>query len=491
MQPEYPESAGARDTLGNNRQIIFGIVLTGILMSVLDAVMVNIALPSITRDFGVPVSLVQWTITGYIVALTSLLVIFGKLSEKVGKARMFLFGLVIFTVGSCACGFAMNLPALILFRVIQGIGGAMIYGVTGAVMYLACRPDERGKAMGYLSATISAGVLAGPSLGGFITEFLGWKYIFLVNVPIGIVLICCACRYLKIPETTTDKLNVDWTGAITLILAIVTLLLTCGELAGGISPTPALFAYGALFIVALMAFIAREYRCDNPLVDLSVFRSRIFMLPVISLMLYFVAIHIISVIGPFYFEGVMGYTPSQVGMIFMLVPLVTIVVSPISGWLYDRNRWKYAAALGIVIIAGSCFLQGSASITLDLGIILAAFVLRGLGSGIFQSPNFTEIMNALPEEKAAIASSVSSTARNLGMALGVSLGGVLLTLELGMSGYQGPVLSAPQGILAGTVGGILVITGIVCLVSALISCFGSRESRNSQNQTADREKRPL
>ncbi|HWQ64182.1 MAG TPA: MFS transporter, partial [Methanospirillum sp.] len=174
-------------------------------MANLDAVMVNVALPTITVFFTTELALSQWTVTGYILMMTSLLIIVAKLSEYTGITRLYIAGWGLFTLSSLACGFTETIVGLIFFRIIQGIGASMVYCGMGPLIIHASEPSQRGQVMGYITTAIACATFIGPGLGGFITELLGWQYIFLVNVPIGIFLIICCLKYLNIQEKRTES----------------------------------------------------------------------------------------------------------------------------------------------------------------------------------------------------------------------------------------------------------------------------------------------
>ncbi len=296
-------------------------------MAVIDGIVVSIALPTITAYFNVDVSLSQWTITAYLLTMTSLLLIFGKLSEYFGKMNFFILGFAIFTVSSLACGMASSLPMLIAFRVVQGFGAAMVFSISGAILFQAFPENERGKAMGFLGSSVAIGSIAGPVLGGFIVDALGWKYIFLINVPIGIALVGLALKYLKVQEFRSNTLEMDWPGAALLITFMASLMLFLGDLGNNVSITATLTLSGAVAAFSLVAFVWRESACKEPLLDLSVFKVKKFALPVLCMMLSFIATFMLSVAGPFYFQGVLHYTPSQVGILYLVTPMVMIVAS--------------------------------------------------------------------------------------------------------------------------------------------------------------------
>jgi EmrB/QacA subfamily drug resistance transporter len=454
-----------------NKHVIFAILLIGILMSVLDGFMVNIALPDITAYFGVGISLSQWIITGYLLAMTGLFIFFGKLSEYTGKTKLYIAGFALFTLSSFACAFAPGINEMIVFRIAQGIGASMVAGISGAITFEVFPPEERGKAMGGIAATYGIVALIAPGVGGFITGTLGWRYIFLVNVPIGIVMLALALKYMKLQETTSGRLNIDWAGTGALIISVASLMLLCSEMANGISMNATALAYGAVFVLASIAFLYRESRCKSPLLDLSLFMDKKFTLPIMSMAISYMVINMINVLGPFYLQGAMGYTPSQVGLLFMLPPLAMIFAAPVSGMLYDKHHWKLASTLGLLVLAMAFFVQGCAFFGASLVLILAAFALRGIGDGIFQSINSVEIMSALRPEKYAIASSVSSTVGNLASALGAMTAGMLLMFELNSADYNGSVMAAGPILLSNSIGSIMLVAGVLCVMAMAASAL--------------------
>lgn len=452
-----------------NSNAILITVLIGILMSVLDGYMVTIALPTITTQFNVSLSYSQWIITGYLTVMTGFFIFFGKISEYTGKTKLFIFGWVLFTLSSLACGFATSITLLIIFRVIQAIGASMVAGVSGAIIFHAFPPTKIGKAMGYFGAVVAIGSLIGPGLGGYITNSIGWQYIFLINVPIGIILLLSAFKYLKIPETTTSHLNLDWIGALSILILVATLMLSCGEFAKTLTVNTSLILYGVVFILSLLTFLWQESRCENPLLEINLFNNKMFTLPVLSVFIFSVALNMAIVIGPFYLQGVMSYSPSQVGLLFMLVPLAMMFTSPLGGKLYDKYHSKYASGLGMLISTISFILLGYGYIITNIVLIIGSLFLWGIGQGLFTSPNSTETMSALPREKTAIASSVSTTAKSLGGALGVSLASILTMVGLSIVGYNGNMILAGSQLLSNSISTIMFIAGGLCFIAMITS----------------------
>lgn len=462
-----------RSSGNQNRYIILVLVLTGVLMAVVDGSVVSIALPTITGYFNVSIAQSQWIMTSYLVTLTSLLLIFGKVAEHTGKSRLFFLGIFLFTFSSLACGLSTSLVMLILFRIVQAAGAAMMFSISSAIIFQSFPHGEQGRAMGYIGATVAIGSIIGPTLGGLIVDQLGWMYIFLINVPIGITQLILSTRYLKIKENKSSSLKIDWIGALTLVIFMISLMALLGELATSFTIQPSIVVLALIFLGSLVSFVVNESRQKTPLLDLSIFRYKMFVLASLSMILFFVANLMISVLGPFYFEGVMGYTASQVGMIYLIVPAIMVVGAPVTGWIYDKHQYRYFAALGMGIMAASMMLLGylAGSLGSDPQRMLLPFVSLGIGAVLFQSPNNTEIMRALPKAKINIASSFMATVRNLGMALGVSLSGVLVSLHLSQAGYYGTVLEAGPALLSSTISGVMILAGMLCIVGALAALY--------------------
>jgi len=445
------------------------IVFAAIFMAVLDGNVVNIALPTITTYFGVDVTYSQWVVTAYLVTLTSFLLIFGRVSEYVGRGRMFILGFVVFTMGSFACGVSPGLPVLILFRVIQAIGAAMLFSISSAIIYQMYPRGEQGKSMGYVGATVAIGSIAGPVLGGFLVDTLGWQYIFLINVPIGAVLIPVAMKYFGSGGPARKDVRMDWTGAVTMVIFMVSLILALSSLATDLAVTMPMVIFTGIFLVSFTLFLLAERRVSNPLLDLSIFRVPGFSLPILATALYFIALFMMNILGPFYFEGVLNLQPSQVGLVFLIMPVIMVVGSPVAGWLYDNHYSPYYAAVGMAVTTGSLLLLAVLSATMELLLVVMAFIPLTVGMVLFQSPNNTEIMSSLPADKIGIASSVSATVRNLGMALGVSVASILLSISTSLAGYSGPVLLAGPGILSSAFSLIMVVSAGLTLVAAGVS----------------------
>lgn len=459
-----------------NRFKILIIVLTASFMAILDFNVVSIALPTITTIFNVPVGLSQWILTSYQVTMTVTALIFGKLADYVGKSRLFILGFLIFTVSSLACGLSTFLAELVLFRIIQAIGASMVLSINLAILMQIFPENEKGKVMGYFTAVIGLGMLIGPTVGGFIVDAFGWPYIFLINIPIGIALLTPAIKYLKIDEHLTKEKEKDYFGAILFIIAVGTFFMILNDLASKPINFFTLTLYSVVCVTALAAFIRRELTIRKPILEIALFKIRRFTLPTISLVLYFTATFILVLIQPFYFEGVMGFNPSTVGILAAIMPLAMMVSSPISGRIYDNlksqsHSWvvKNYPMMGITIMGFSYLICGYAFWSVNLVLVISMFLIAGVCRSIFQGPNNIDIMNSLPQKEVNIASGMVNTTTNFGLAFGTAMGAVLLSSFVSFTGYSGNVLYAGASTLAGVCGIILYISGILCLAGGLLS----------------------
>ena len=453
-----------------NRYVILAIVLTAVFMGVLDTNVVYLALHKITSDFGVDLAQTQWVITSYLIANTSLLLIFGRLSERTGKVRLFLAGITIFTISSLACGLSSNIAELILFRIVQGIGASVVFSINTAILVMSFPRDERGRVLGMIGTIVAIGSIVGPALGGFIIGVAGWPYVFLINVPIGLALVTFALQYLKIEETTSADLPMDWRGSATLIAAIVSLMVLLGGFADNVAVTPLAIAAGLIFAASLAAFVYTERRQPNPIVDLSVFRIRPFAFANLSTMINFIAYSMLTLAMPFYLVNSLGFQDYfKAGQVMFVVPFVMAIVSPASGWIYDRFQSHYHSSFGMLVMAASLIAVYFIAPTLSLSLLLVCLAIFGVGAGLFTSPNNSEVMGSLPLPKAPIASSTLAAVRNLGNTIGISFLSILLYIALKAQNFNGGVINAPPVQMAAAIGTVALIAGLLCLVGMVTS----------------------
>ena len=452
-----------------HRLAILLVILVSCFMAVLDNNIVAIALPTITAVFGVPLGLSQWIATAYMMTIVATVLIFGTLAGRIGVSRLFITGLAVFVIGSFTCGLSGSLPLLIAARIIQGLGAAMMMSISMAIVMQVFPADERGRAMGYITATVALGLIIGPALGGILVDSFGWPFIFFVNVPIGLALLVLAFRYLRVPSVPAGPDRIDYPGAVLLIFVMTAVAFLLNELANP-PVDPLRFAVSAgAGIAALVLFVYREKTTDIPLIDLSLVTTRAFVLPAASLVLYFTATFILIILLPFYFEGVMGYTPTQVGLIAFVMPIAMMASAPVCGWIYDKYSPKNYTALGVLGVGLAFFLCGYGYATVNIWLVILALAIAGICRSVYQGPNTIEIMVSIPKEKAGVASSVLVILQDLGIMFGISAAAILLVLQLDALGYTGAVLSAGPTVLPPLFGIAMYAGGLICLASAAFS----------------------
>lgn len=450
------------ERLNKDRYKIMAVVLMGVFMSVLDTNVVNVALPTITSYFHVDLAQSQWVVTTYLIVLTSFLLIFGRLSERVGKARLFIFGFLIFTVSSLACGLSNSIEMLIACRALQGIGASIALSIDMAILMQAFPQYERGKAFGFLATTIAIGSIAGPIIGGFVVGLVGWQYVFFINVPVGIALIAAALKYMKLEETKVERLNMDWIGAASLVSLIVSLMLLLGSLAQRIELSVESGVYAAILAASLAVFLYVELTRKNPMVDLSLFRIKKFSFSNLSTICNYSAFSMFNVVMPFYLEMSLGYKPAQVGQVLFVIPILIAITAPISGWLYDKRQTNTHSSLGIFFMALSLLLIGYHAPSMSTPLLLGCFALYGIGNGLFLSTNNSVAMSSLPAHRNSAAASTLATVRNTGSTVGVSLVSILLYMSVTASGVS-EVTSAGTALLSHAAGNVLMFAGLICV----------------------------
>ncbi len=401
-------------------------VWIGIFMATLDGSIVNVALPTLTEYFKTDITTIEWVVMAYLLTITSLLLSLGRLSDMFGRKNIFAGGLAIFTIGSGLCAISASEGQLILYRVVQGIGAAMLMATGIAIITHAFPPRERGKAMGLIGTVVAIGSMAGPVAGGFLIENVGWQSIFYINIPIGIFGTAMALTVLRKDETTAGQ-TFDIPGALALFISLMSLLLALsqGQESGWLSGYIILLF--VLSIVFIIIFILIETKARHPVMELTHFRNRPFAAANISALISFTALYNVILLMPFFLQNELGYSPEGVGIIFLAVPLVMSIVSPFSGWLSDRTNSYVLSSIGVGISSVSILWLGyltPASGSIDVVLRLA---LLGLGMGLFQAPNNSIIMGSLPKEKIGIAAGTLGTMRNMGMVIGIAVSGAVFS----------------------------------------------------------------
>ncbi|GAB3999163.1 MFS transporter [Spirosoma daeguense] len=404
-----------------NKWIILGTVMFGTFMSTLDSSIVNIALPTIRRELNAGDG-VEWVVLCYLLTTTSTLLIMGKLSDWIGRRQLYITGFCVFVFGSFLCGLAWNLWSLVGFRVLQGLGAAMIFAIGPAIIGDAFAPNERGQAMGFMGSVVAAGSSAGPVIGGLLLGEFGWTSIFWVNVPIGLLAIWRAWTILpESPKVSGQRF--DLVGAGLFLVGVVTLLtgLDFGSephYGWGSSLVLGLLVVGATLLVV---FLLWEMRVSEPMLRLSLFRIWPFTSAILAAFCGFVASGGNLFVIPFFLQQLLGLNPEQAGLILLAGPLTLSIVAPLGGYLSSRVPTRLVSTIGLLITACGYFAFSFLDASWDWKDVIWRSSLVSLGFGLFQSPNSSSALNSAPLLQRGIASSMIAFMRNLGFVIGIAL----------------------------------------------------------------------
>ena len=394
-------------------------------MSALDATIVNIALPTISSAFNVSTSTVSWVSTIYLLVMAGCVLIFGKVSDVIGFKKVFLSGFLIFTIGSFACGFLPDFihsfPVLIGSRAFQAIGGAMITAI-GPTMVTAYIPMvQKGKAMGIVLTFAALGTAIGPTIGGILTQFLSWNWIFFINVPVGICAILLGTKVIPAMKAQERTGEFDRTGAVLIFTGLAALLfaLSEGQTLGWTAPV--ILGSLILALLALGCFVWCELKVPDPLLELRLFKRRNFLLTNTTMILLFFSFAGISYLLPFYLEYVHGYAPSTAGLILTSLSVAMMAGGIIAGMLYNRAGGRLLSIVaGISLVAGY-FLMTRIRVDTTTGFVVLCLILIGFGLGLMLTPASNMIMNSVSKKYQGMVSSLTSLERFAPMTIGIAI----------------------------------------------------------------------
>ncbi len=384
----------------------------GSFMSPMDSSIVSVSLPSITSDLNMTYAMAIWVPAAYLVSLTVLLLSIGRLSDMRGRKPFFITGFAVFTVASFLCSISISGLQLIAFRTVQGAGAAFMAATSPAIVTDVFPGKERGKALGINAMSVYVGLAVGPSLGGFLTSVVGWRSIFYVNIPIGILVVAMSLWKLKDPLKSSEK-GFDLTGALSFSLGIIPLLLalTLGGIYGWSTPMiiTLLIASGAF----LVGFVLLERKKgDQAMLDVTLFtRNRQFSAANISALLNYTSYFGVAFFISFYLQRALGYSALQAGIILFIMPLAMAVLSPVSGWLSDKVGSRALASSGMALICVGLLLVSTLNLSSSSTNVAFGLFVIGLGMGLFSSPNTSAVMGSVDKSRLGIASGTLGTMR--------------------------------------------------------------------------------
>ena len=462
---------GTAARANRERWIALVVLCVGMLMIILDQTIVNVALPSIQDDLGFSQSSLAWVVNAYLVAFGGVLLLAGRIGDLVGRRRVFLAGLTVFTLASLLCGAAQTEAMLIGARFVQGLGGAMTSAVIlGMIVTLFPRPDERARAIGVYSFVAAAGASIGLLAGGVLTQALDWHWIFFVNVPIGIATGVIAARLLARDAGIGLDRGADAPGALLIVGALMLAVYTIVEVPGHGWGSTRTLALGAIALALLVAFVAREATAAHPLVPLRIFRSRDVTGANVVQMLMVAGLLGMFFLGALYLQRVLGYGALQVGLAFLPVALGIGAFSlGVSARLMNRFGARATLVPGLILVAAGLALFRRAPIDAAYATdLLPVMLLLGIGGGLAFPALMTLAMSGATESDSGLASGLVNTTQQVGGALGLA---VLATFSTTRTGDLRAAGSGPDAALLGgyhLAFGIAALLVLAALAAALV-----------------------
>jgi len=388
---------------------------------------VNIALPSIGNELAMDAISLGWVATAYLLAAAMFLVPFGRIADIYGRKRIFTYGILTYTVASMLSAIAPSAAVLIASRVLQGIGGAMIFSTGVAILTSVFPAEERGKALGINVAAVYLGLSLGPFLGGLLTEHFGWRSIFVLNVPLGLIIIAFIFWKLKGEWAEAKGEKFDITGSVIYSLMLIAIMY-------GFTLLPQMSGAWLILVGALgvVAFVKWEMKVKSPVLNLGLFRNNtVFALSNLAALINYSATFAVAFLLSLYLQYIKGLTPQSAGLILVAAPVVQAIFSPLAGRLSDRIEPRIVASVGMGLTATGLVLFTSLSEKTSLGFIVASLVVLGFGFALFSSPNTNAVMSSVEKRFYGVASGTLATMRQIGMTFSMGMAMLLFTLYIG------------------------------------------------------------
>ncbi len=456
----------------------------GVFMALLDSNIVLISLPTIIRDLPDTTTFDGlWVIMGYILITATLLLTFGRLADMFGRVRLYNLGFAVFTVGSALCSLAPNGISLVLFRLVQGTGGALVFSNNAAILTDAFPVSERGRAIGINQVAGTAGSVTGLVAGGVLTAYLGWRSIFWINIPVGIFATAWAYARLKEIGVLVKGERLDPLGNVSFATGLSLFLfgLTFGALSGWSALFEGVMAVG---LVCLAIFVYVELKVRYPMMDMSLFRIRAFSSGIFSNLLAAVSRGAVSLVLVFYFQGALGLDALTAGLLLIPFSIAFVMIGPLSGYLSDKYGARGFSTAGLLISGTAFFWFAVFPFGASYNLLVLPMILAGVGGGMFVAPNAASIMNAAPITRRGIASGMSSTLVSTGFLLSLGMAFAIMAASVPLSTLQAifaglPVQLDPTNLdlFISSMRNIFLLMGVLSLFGAVPSSIrGPRET---------------
>ena len=464
---------------------VFATIAIGTFVSVVDTVSVLIALPDIAAHFNADLPTVQWVVVGNALAISVLILPMGRLGDIVGRKWVYIGGLVIFVVGAALAGVAVNLPWVITAKILQGAGSAMIQGNGMATVIAAFSGAERGKALGTHMSVVGSGAIAGPAVGGLLVAAFGWRSVFFINVPIGIITILATMYVLRQPKGGSAEADraggsFDWLGAglSGLTLLVFLLVVGNGHRLGWSSPAVALGA--AATVAALAAFIWWELRTAYPMLDLRLFKRKLVAIGIGASWLSFLGSQATRFMMPFYLQRLLEMSPRDVGLVMIPPAICMVLLGPVSGRLSDRFGWRVLTLSGLGISATGAFLL-AANLTESSSVlfIVLMMMLQACGMALFNSPNNSSVLGAVERTQYGVVASLTQLVRNSANVTSIAIATTIVVVTMASYGVEPSLDAVSPSVADAFVAGLkwaFLVMGIMLVVGVgLVAIRGERK----------------
>ena len=410
-----------------NKRIVLAVAALSTFLVGFTGSSINIALPSIGRELKMDAVLLGWVATSYILASATLLLPFGRLADIHGRKRIFIYGIITYTIASLLLSFVPSASALISLRVVQGVGSAMIFSTGIAIVTSVFPAGERGKALGITAAMTYLGLSLGPVLGGILTQYFGWRSIFLAMVPLGAITVALLLAKVKGEWAEARGEKFDFIGTTSYSLSLIAIIY-------GFSLLPASLGIWltAAGVAGIFAFVRQEVKLAHPLLDINLFRkNRVFAFSNLAQLFSYSAAFAVGFLMSLYLQYIKGLSPQNAGLILVVMPAVQAGFSPFAGRLSDRIEPRILASTGMGLITVGLALFTSLHESTTLGFIMGGLITIGLGFGFFASPNTNAIMSSVRERRYGVASAILATMRQIGMMFSMGIAMLLFSLYIG------------------------------------------------------------
>ena len=423
-----------RDGQYKFKWLILSVIILKVLMDGLDGSMLNIALPSIGSSLGVSSGTIVWIVSVYSITTAVTVLFFGRLGDIIGKTRFYMIGIGIYVLSTLFSGLAQSFPMLVAARVIQAIGAGCTMANSQGIITMTFPEKQRGTALGLYGGAISIGSLAGPTLGGIIVTALNWRYIFLLKLPLAAAALILGLKFFP-RDVPQKKEKMDYAGTGFFITALAPLLYALQQgSSSGFDKLPVMISL-IVSVVSFVIFFILQRKKTMPLLDLRLFKDPYYSIGVLNLFILAFTNAFRNIIFPYYMQGVLAMPPDRSGLYMSIAPIVTLIISPISGYVSDRIGGEKLSIVGQVIHCVGMLLTATLTQFSGVGTMALFFIAVSFGSAIFSSPNNSLIMSHVPRDKLGIGGSASTAIRNTGTSIGVAF--ATLALYGGMSRYLG------------------------------------------------------